>query len=156
MPKTIKPLQNKNIPLHVRCFLQPQLAGTIISNKPVHNLPPIIVVKDKQVLLELSSKDFSFVGEAYVSRLYELFAEIKIRPNLIQNGAISILCCLDDKPEKIEKLALAASEIFDVQVKKELTLLTIRHYTREKFDELTKGKTILLTQRTTETVQALM
>jgi aspartate kinase len=108
------------------------------------------------VLVELSSKDFSFVGEEYVSRLYELFAGIKIRPNLIQNGAINLLCCLDDRPEKIEKLALAASEIFDVQVKKNLTLLTIMHYTKEKFDELTKGKTILLTQRTTETVQALM
>jgi aspartate kinase len=155
-PKTIKPLQNKNIPLHVRCFLQPELAGTIISSKAVHNLPPIIVVKDKQVLLQLSSKDFSFVGEEYVSRLYELFAQIKIRPNLMQNGAISLLCCLDDRPDKIEKLALAASEIFDVQVKKDLTLLTIRHYTREKFDELTKDKTILLTQRTTETVQVLM
>jgi aspartate kinase len=155
-PKTIKPLQNKNIPLHVRCFLHPELAGTVISNKPVHNLPPIIVIKDKQVLLELSSKDFSFVGEEYVSRLYELFTQIKIRPNLMQNGAISLLCCLDDRPDKIEKLALAASEIFDVQVKKGLTLLTIRHYTREKFDELTKDKTILLTQRTTETVQALL
>jgi aspartate kinase len=155
-PKTIKPLQNKNIPLHVRCFLQPELAGTIISSKAVHNLPPVIVVKDKQVLMQLSSKDFSFVGEEYVSRLYELFAQIKIRPNLIQNGAISLLCCLDDRPDKIEKLALAASEIFDVQVKKDLTLLTIRHYTRQKFDELTKDKTILLTQRTTETVQVLM
>jgi aspartate kinase len=155
-PKTIKPLQNKNIPLHVRCFLHPELAGTVISNKPVHNLPPIIVVKNKQVLLQLSSKDFSFVGEQYVSRLYELFTRIKIRPNLIQNGAISLLCCLDDRPDKIEKLALSASEIFDVQVKKGLTLLTVRHYTREKFDELTKDKTILLTQRTTETVQALM
>ena len=155
-PKTIKPLQNKNIPLHVRCFLHPDLAGTIISSKPVHKLPPVIVVKDKQVLLELSSKDFSFVGEEYVSRLYELFAQIKIRPNLMQNGAISLLCCLDDRPDKIEKIALAASEIFDVQVKRDLTLLTIRHYTREKFDELTKDKTILLTQRTTETVQVLM
>jgi aspartate kinase len=155
-PKTIKPLQNKKIPLHVRCFLQPELAGTIISSKAVHNLPPVIVVKDKQVLMQLSSKDFSFVGEEYVSRLYELFAQIKIRPNLIQNGAISLLCCLDDRPDKIEKLALAASEIFDVQVKKDLTLLTIRHYTRQKFDELTKDKTILLTQRTTETVQVLM
>lgn len=122
----------------------------------MHGLPPIIVVKDKQVLLELSSKDFSFVGETYVSRLYDLFAQIKIRPNLIQNGAISILCCLDDKADKIEKLALAAAAIFDVQVKRNLTLLTIRHYTREKFDALTAGKTILLTQRTTETVQALM
>ncbi len=155
-PKTIKPLQNKNIPLHVRCFLQPALTGTIIRSKPVQNLPPIIVIKDKQVLLQLSSKDFSFVGEAYVSRLYELFTQIKISPNLMQNGAISLLCCLDDRPEKIEKLALAASEIFDVQVKKDLTLLTIRHYTREKFDELTKNKIILLTQRTTETVQVLL
>ncbi len=155
-PKTIKPLQNKNIPLHVRCFLQPELAGTIISNKPAHHLPPVIVLKEKQVLLQLSSKDFSFVGEAYVSRLYDIFASIKIRPNLIQNGAISILCCLDDRPDKIEKLALAAAEIFDVQVQKELTLLTIRHYTREKFDELTAGKSIILTQRTTETVQVLM
>ena len=155
-PKTIKPLQNKNIPLHVRCFLQPDLPGTIISNKPVHNLPPVIVVKEKQVLMQFNSKDFSFVGEEYVGRLYELFTEIKIRPNLIQNGAISILCCLDDKPDKIEKLALAASAIFDVQVQRDLTLLTIRHYTREKFDELTTDKTILLTQRTTETIQALL
>ncbi|WP_462251667.1 aspartate kinase [Ferruginibacter sp.] len=155
-PKTIKPLQNKNIPLHVRCFLQPELAGTIISNKTDHKLPPIIVVKDKQVLMELSSKDFSFVGENGISDLYELFATIKIKPNLTQTGAISILCCLDDRPDKIERLALAASELFDVQVKKDLTLLTIRHYTREKFDELTKDKTILLTQRTTETVQVLM
>ncbi len=155
-PKTIKPLQNKNIPLHVRCFLQPDLAGTIISSKPVHNLPPVIVVKEKQVLMQFNSKDFSFVEEGYVSRLYELFAEIKIRPNLTQNGAISILCSLDDKPDKIEKLALLASAIFDVQVQRDLTLLTIRHYTREKFDELTTDKTILLTQRTTETVQALL
>ncbi len=155
-PKTIKPLQNKNIPLHVRCFLHPELAGTIISSKAVHNLPPVIVVKDKQVLLELSSKDFSFVGEKGISDLYELFANIKIRPNLTQTGAISILCCLDDRQDKIENLALAAAELFDVTVKKGLTLLTIRHYTREKFDELTKDKTILLTQRTTETVQVLM
>ena len=85
-----------------------------------------------------------------------MFAAIKIRPNLSQNGAISLLCCLDDKPDKIEKLALLAAAIFDVQVQRDLTLLTIRHYTREKFDELTADKTILLTQRTTETIQALM
>lgn len=155
-PKTIKPLQNKQIPLHVKCFLNPTLPGTMIDSKPVHGLPPIIVVKNNQALLQLSSKDFSFVGEAYVSKLYELLAALKIKPNLTQNGAISILCCLDDKPEKIEKLALAASQYFDVVVEKDLTLLTVRHYTKEKFDELTKDKTILLTQRTTETVQALM
>ena len=155
-PKTIKPLENKNIPLHVRCFLKPELKGTIISNKPVHNLPPVIVLKKDQVLMQLNSKDFSFVEEKPIALLHEMFANIKIRPNLSQSGAVSLLCCLDDKTEKIEKLALAASEIFDVQLEKNLTLLTIRHYTREKFDELTKDKVILLTQRTTETVQVLM
>ena len=155
-PKTIKPLENKNIPLHVRCFLNPELKGTIISNKPVHNLPPVIVLKKSQVLMQLNSKDFSFVEEKPIAQLHEMFSSIKIRPNLSQNGAVSLLCCLDDKTEKIGKLALAASEIFDVQLEKNLTLLTIRHYTREKYDELTKGKVVLLTQRTTETVQVLM
>ena len=155
-PKTIKPLQNKQIPLYVKCFLNKDLPGTTIDNKVAHNLPPIIVVKQQQVLLQLSSKDSSFVGEAYVSKLYELFAALKIKPNLTQNGAISILCCLDDKPDKIEKLALSAAEYFDVLVEKNLTLLTIRYYSKEKFDELTKDKKILLTQQTTETIQALL
>jgi aspartate kinase len=155
-PKTIKPLQNKNIPLHVRCFLNPALQGTIISNKPVRNLPPIIVLKEKQVLMQLSSKDFSFVEEKPISRLHEIFADIKIRPNLSQNGAISLVCCLDDKPEKIEKLGLAASEIFNVQLEKNLTLLTIRHYNNTTIEKLTAGKTILLEQKTRETIQLLM
>ena len=155
-PKTIKPLENKNIPLHVRCFLKPQLTGTIISNKPVHNLPPVIVIKKNQVLMELSSKDFSFVEEKPIGLLHEMFASIKIRPNLSQNGAISLLNCFDDKAEKIDKLALAASGIFDVQIEKNLTLLTIRHYTEEKIKELTMGKTIVLEQKTTETIQVLM
>ena len=155
-PKTIKPLQNKNIPLHVRCFLKPELAGTIISSKPVHGLPPIIVLKKNQVLMELSSKDFSFVEEKPLGMLHEMFASIKIRPNLSQNGAISLLNCFDDKAEKIEKLALAAAEIFNVQIQRNLTLLTIRHYTEEKIKELTKGKTIVLEQKTAETIQVLM
>ncbi|MEP6595769.1 MAG: aspartate kinase [Ginsengibacter sp.] len=155
-PKTIKPLQNKNIPLYVKCFLQPELPGTVISRKPVHNLPPIIVIKTNQVLMELNSKDFSFVSETLVSRLYEIFAEIKIRPNLTQSGAISMLCCLDDIPEKIERLALAASSLFEVQIEKNLVLLTIRHYNKEIVDSLTTGKTIELEQKTINTVQVLM
>ncbi|MEO7764129.1 MAG: aspartate kinase [Ferruginibacter sp.] len=155
-PKTIKPLANKNIPLHVRCFLKPELPGTVISNKPVHNLPPVIVLKKHQVLMELSSKDFSFVEEKPMSQLHEMFAAVKISPNLSQNGAVGLLRCLDDKPEKIEKLALAASAIFDVQLERDLTLLTIRHYTEEKIKELTKGKIIVLEQKTPETIQVLM
>ncbi|HNF03667.1 MAG TPA: aspartate kinase, partial [Ferruginibacter sp.] len=78
-PKTIKPLQNKNIPLHVRCFLKPELPGTVISQQPVHNLPPIIVLKKCQVLMELSSKDFSFVEDKPIAQLHEIYDQVKIR-----------------------------------------------------------------------------
>ena len=155
-PKTIKPLQNKNIPLHVRCFLNPGAAGTIISNRHVHQLPPIVVLKQTQVLINLSSKDFSFVGEKPMVRLYEIFAALKIKPNLTQNAAISILICVDDLHEKIEKLALMASEIFDVQLEKDLTLLTIRHYNPDIINKLSKNKTIVLEQKTKDTIQMLM
>jgi len=155
-PKTIKPLQNKGIPLIVKCFLDPSLPGTIIHNKPVHHLPPIIVLKEKQVLIEMSSRDFSFVGEHHVGHLYNLFEKLHIKPNLTQNGAISFLCVLDDRADKIEKLALEASVFLDVQVKKELSLLTVRHYTKEVFEKLTEGKTVLLRQQTPETIQLLL
>ncbi len=155
-PKTIKPLQNKGIPLFVKCFLDPSLPGTVIHNKPVHNLPPIIVLKEKQALLEMNSRDFSFVGEQHVGHLYHLFEKLHIKPNLTQNGAISFLCVLDDRTEKIEKLALEASAFLDVQVKKGLSLLTIRHYNKEIVEKLTAGKFLLLRQQTPETVQFLL
>ena len=155
-PKTIKPLQNKGIPLHVRCFLKPALPGTIISDQPVHHLPPIIVLKNNQVLMQFSSKDFSFVEDTLVNKLHGLFVEIKMRPNLSQNAAISLYCCLDDRPEKIEKLALAASELFDVQVEKDVVLLTVRHYNDAVVEELTANKIELLSQKTKETIQVLL
>lgn len=155
-PKTIKPLQNKGIPLHVRCFLKPALPGTLISDKPVHNLPPIIVLKNHQVLMQFSSKDFSFVEDTLVNKLHQLFVDIKIRPNLSQHAAISLFCCLDDRPDKIEKLGLAASELFDVQVEKEVVLLTVRHYTNAVVEELIANKIELLSQKTKETIQVLL
>jgi aspartate kinase len=155
-PKTIKPLQNKNIPLIVKCFLNPSLPGTIIQNKPVHHLPPIIVLKEKQVMLQMNSRDFSFIGEQHVGHLYHLFEKLHIKPNLTQNGAISFVCVLDDRTEKIEKLALEASAFLDVQAIKGLSLLTIRHYTKEVFEKLTGGKKVLLRQQTAETIQVLM
>lgn len=154
-PKTIKPLQNKNIPLHVKCFLDVNLPGTIISNNGESQLPPVIVLKQQQVLISLHSKDFSFVGEQYVSELYKYFAEVKIKPNLIQTGAVSILCCVDDNESKVEKLALTATGLFDVVVEKGLTLLTVRHYNNSILDELIKNKIVLLEQKTPETIQAL-
>lgn len=155
-PKTIKPLQNKNIPMYVKCFLDHKLPGTIIHKTRVKGLPPIIVVKENQVLLELKSKDFSFVEEKPIAELFHLFENLKVKPNLTQNAAISIICVLDDRKEKIERLALEASSTFDVQMMKGLTLLSIRHYTQEIFNKLTKNKTILLRQQTPETIQVLM
>lgn len=154
-PKTIKPLQNKHIPLLVKCFLNPALPGTTISNTSSMQIPPIIVLKEKQVLVQMQSQDFSFVGEKPMSRLYELFAELNIRPNLIQTAAINIQLCMDDRQEKIDSLCTSASEIFDVQLQKDLTLLTIRHYTEELLWNMTQGKNILLTQKTKDTVQVL-
>jgi len=155
-PKTIKPLQNKNIPLYVKCFLDPSLPGTIIHNKSLRHLAPIIVLKEKQVMIELISKDFSFVGEHHVATLYSLMGKLKIKPNLTQNAAISFITVLDDRPDKIEKLAFEVSEIFDVQVTKGLTLLTIRHYDKETVEKLTNEKTTLLRQQTADTIQLLM
>ena len=155
-PKTIKPLQNKSIPLYVKCFLDPSLPGTVIHNKTVKGLPPIIVVKENQVMIELSSKDFSFVEEKPIADLFHLFEKLKIKPNLTQNAAISMICVLDDHKDKIERLALAASEFFDINVAKGLTLLTIRHYTKDIYQKLTEGKKMLLQQRTNDTVQVLL
>jgi len=155
-PKTIKPLQNKGIPLYVKCFLDPSLPGTVIHKKSIRGLPPIIVLKQQQVLMHLHSRDFSFVGEQLTGRLYHLFAELRIKPNLMQSGAVTLQICLDDRPDKVEKLALAASEHFEVQIGKGLTLLTIRHYDEKTLAELTKGKEAILRQQTQETVQVLM
>jgi aspartate kinase len=154
-PKTIKPLQNKSIPLHVKCFLDTQLPGTIIQNKQVKDLPPIIIIKNNQAMLHLSSQDFSFVGEAPMNRLYDLFGHLKIKPNLIQTGAISLQLCMDDKSDKIDQFAASASQLFDVQLVKNLTLLTIRHFTKDLMDKMLLGKNILLKQQTKETVQVL-
>ena len=155
-PKTIKPLQNKQIPLFVKCFLDPSLAGTENKKQLVKDLPPVIVLKENQVMIEMKSKDFSFVGEKAVGQLYHLFEELNIRPNLTQNGAITFLAVLDDRSDKIEKLAVAAAAFFDVLLTKGLSLLTIRHFNKNSLDKLTKNKKILLKQETIETVQVLM
>lgn len=154
-PKTIKPLENKRIPLFVKCFLDPALPGTHIHHKQVHHLPPIIVLKEKQVIVKMTSRDFSFVGEQHIGELYQLFENLHFRPNLTQNGAISFVAVLDDWPEKIEKLALQASSILEVEVMKGLTLLTIRHYKEGMAEKMTAGKKILLRQQTPDTIQVL-
>jgi len=155
-PKTIKPLQNRDIPLLVKSFVDPSLPGTRISSVIQHDLPPIIVYKRNQVLITFESRDFSFVEGEPVNDLYRILQEARIKPNLTQNGAISLSVCMDDIPGKLEQVALRAAERFEVQVEKQLTLLTIRHYTGEYLQKLTSGRTIVMQQKTPVTIQTLM
>lgn len=154
-PKTIKPLQNKGIPMYVKCFLDPSLPGTIIHKKNIKGLPPIFVIKEKQILIHLKSRDFSFMGEEPMRQLYGIFGQTRVRPNLIQTGAIGVQICMDDKQDKTDQFAAQAGILFDVQVEKNLQLLTIRHYEASMLNKMLEGKDVVLLQKTKETVQAL-
>jgi aspartate kinase len=155
-PKTIKPLQNKNIPLFVRSFLDLRLPGTVITKKSGAELPPMIVYKHNQALISFQTIDFSFVEGKPTNFLNDILDKVNVKPNLTQNTAISLMICIDDIPGKTGNIASKASNIFDVQVQKDLTLLTIRHYTNEMIDQLTKNKEVILEQKTKETIQLLM
>jgi aspartate kinase len=152
-PKTIKPLFEKKIPLLVKCFLDTSLPGTVISNTPVKNLPPVIIQKQNQVLMHFKSKDYSFAGEHVVARLFEMMEALHLKPNMTQLGAITWTGIFDDRAERIQQLALDAEALFDVQLQKGLTILTVRHYTKETIEKLLNGKQPLLSQRTLETAQ---
>lgn len=156
-PKTIKPLQNKQIPLYVKCFLDKDLPGTVIREDADNRiLPPIIVLKKNQVLITITSRDYSFITEDKISDIYEIFHAKKIKINLTQNGAISFSCCIDNNPEKIELLIKALHEGFKISYNEGLELLTVRHYKNGLLDELTKGRKILLEQRSDSTVQMVV
>ena len=154
-PKTIKPLQNKNIPLHVKCFLDTGLPGTLINQHPAKDLPPILIDKQHQALIHLRTQDFSFIEEKPMSRLYKIFRELKIKPNLIQTGAISLQVAVDDQTDKIERFAIKASEWFDVQLQKDLNLFTIRHYNEGAISKYLLGKEQVLYQQNESNLQVL-
>ena len=155
-PKTIKPLQNKNIPLFVKSFLDTSLPGTTINADLAKALPPVIVLKKKQVMIQFRSRDFSFIEGKPVEQLHNIFKQIKLQPNLSQNTAISLICCFDDLGERTDNIAQEASQYFDVDMEKELSLLTIRHYDQPTIAKFTEGKNIILEQRTPVTMQAIV
>lgn len=155
-PKTIKPLQNKQIPLLVKCFLDKNLPGTVIKETAdVRQLPPIIVLKKNQVLLNITSKDYSFITEDKISDIYEIFHALKVKINLMQNGAINFSCCIDNNPEKIELLIKTLHQQFKIVYNEGLELLTVRYYQTNLLEELSDGHTILLEQRSPATIQRL-
>lgn len=156
-PKTIKPIQNKKIPLHVRSFAHPKQAGTIIHEVSSSEMPPVIVIKPKQVLLSVITKDFSFMAEENLSHIYNIFAKYRIKTNLTQNAAISFSACIDHTPNRIKALLDELSENYKVLTNNsDLTLLTIRHYTAAAIEEHTKGRNILLEQKSRQTIQMVV
>ncbi|GEP88595.1 aspartate kinase [Chitinophaga terrae (ex Kim and Jung 2007)] len=155
-PKTIKPLQNKQIPLLVKCFLDKNLPGTVIREEAdTRKLPPIIVLKKNQVLLTITSKDYSFITEDKISDIYEIFHGLKIKINLMQNGAINFSCCIDNNPEKIELLIKTLHQQFKISYNEGLELLTVRYYQPAMLEELSNGHQVMLEQRSGSTIQRL-
>ncbi len=156
-PKTIKPLQNNNIPLYVKCFLDPSLSGTTIcgETKEIH-YPPLIVLKKDQLLLQVTTRDFSFITEDNLSKLYAIFHKLRIKINLIQNAAISFVACIDNRTDKVKLLTEALAVDYKVLVNEDVNLLTIRHYTPEKAKELVGTQQILLKQETRKTIQMVL
>jgi len=156
-PKTIKPIQNKNIPLEVRSFVNSGKRGSVISaNANTNFLPPVIIWKRNQVLLSFSAKDFSFIAEEHLSKVFGTFAENRLRINLMQNAAISFSIAVDYKKEKIENIVDQLQNDFSITRNENLSLLTIRHFNPGIIDRLTKDKDILLRQISRNTIQVLM
>lgn len=156
-PKTIKPLQNNNIPLYIKCFLNKKLKGTIVQNE-VNSIfyPPLIILKKNQILLQITTQDFSFITESNLSKLYAIFHDNKVKINLIQNAAISFVACIDNNEEKVQQLKNILEQDYKVLSNEGLTLLTVRHYTPEVVLDLTHKKYILLEQKTKSTIQLVI
>jgi len=155
-PKTIKPLQNKGIPLFVRSFIQPEGSGTEIT-KENNPLPvPSFIFKVNQALISIFPKDYSFIIEENLSNIFELFHQHKIKINTMLNSAISFSVSVDDNEVKIAKLIEALSSQFTVKYNKGLELVTIRYYNQQTIDRVTVDKDILLEVKSRYTCQMVM
>ncbi len=152
-PKTIKPLQNTHIPLLVKPFTDPQASGTIIKeNAAMSFAKPIIIIKQNQVLLSLSAKDYSFISEDHLSDIFSCFAKNHIKINVMQTSALSFTVCFDLDEQRFDKLLLDITD-YNIKYNNGLTLITTRHYKEETLKELTLNKTILLEQLSRNTAQ---
>lgn len=147
-PKTIKPLQNKGIPLYVRSFLYPESHGSVIRELDEKlQLPPIYIDKGQQLLLTLSPRDFSFIAEEKLSNIFAILAKYRLRLNLMQTSAITFSFCIDLNEAIFENFINELKDEYEVLYNKDVRLLTIRHYTEEIINRLTAGKNILVEQR---------
>lgn len=156
-PKTLQPLQRKEIPLHVKSFINPKDKGTTVGKGiGIEPKVPCFIVKKNQVLMKLSSLDFSFIVEDSISELFKLLHDHQMKVDLIQNSAISFSVCVDNKFDKLDELLNLLKSRFKVVHHEGVSLYTIRHFDTEALTSLQNGKEILLEQRGKETVQLVV
>lgn len=156
-PKTIKPLENKAIPLYVKSFLNPEKEGTVITHaEEVKPLVPNYIFKDKQTLLSVSAKDFSFIVEENVANIFSQLSCFGVKVNLIQNSALTFSVCFDQNDYVLPRLIEALQQDYNVKYNNDLQLITIRHYTQETIENLNKKGRILIEQKNRVTLQCLI
>ena len=156
-PKTIQPVQRRNIPLYVRSFYQPddppsQITDDTSDDQSIHK----IILKDKQVLLSIGARDLSFIAEENLTRIFDAFSKHKIHINLMQNSAVSFSVCFDEDELKLQALVDELNEEFILKYNTDLQLITVRHYNLGLINELTAGKNIFLEQKSRSTIQLLV
>ena len=155
-PKTLQPLQGKEIPLYVKSFLNPGNPGTRIGkNVTLEPLIPCFIVKKNQVLISLSSLDFSYTVEENISHIFTLLHQYKMKVDVIQNSAISFSVCVDNIYNNLEELLHHLKAKFKVECYENVSLYTIRHYNEKAITQIEAGKTVLLKQLTQETLQVV-
>lgn len=155
-PKTLQPLQRKEIPLFVKSFINPLLPGTSVSKgSDLEPHIPCFIIKKNQLLVSLSSLDFSFMMEENMSEIFALFSEHKIKVNLIQNSAISFSVCIEDKYGNFDALKTSLSKKFKISYNENVSLYTVRHFDDEAKNIVENNKTILLKQISRGTLQVV-
>jgi len=155
-PKTIKPLQNHQIPLYVKPFTSPEESGTCITNTDVKVTEPAVIIKNDQILISLTTKDLSFITEEHISTIYKSFADVAIKMNVVQVSATSLSGCIDSDQRTFSSLIKRLEQGFGVKYNEGLQLITMRHYDRELLNEFTKGRTIMLEQSSRVTAQVVL
>lgn len=155
-PKTIKPLQNKNIPLYVKSFVKPEEEGTVIRDGDKRLSVASYIFKVDQILISIQPKDFSFIAENNLSDIFELFSKYSVKIHMMQNSAISFSVCTDSDPQKTGPLIAELQQQFKVLYNSDVELLTIRNYDQNTIAKLTENKTIFLEQRSRNTMQIVM
>jgi aspartate kinase len=156
-PKTVKPLQNKDIQLHVKSFLEPEKVGTVIQEKEdFDHLVPSFIVKNNQLLISLTPKDFSFIEEFRLAQLFQIFSKENVHVNLMQNSALSFSVLIDQQKLNLSAFIALIQNDYKVKYNENLSLLTIRHFDQDTIDKVKGDREVIVEQRTRDTCRMVL